>query len=233
MTRVAAVLPAAGAGMRLGGAAKQFRILGDAPVLVHAARAVLSSPAVTFLAVAVPAGETDVVRAMLDAFDVAPADGLLIVAGGATRQESVAAAIAALPPDVELVLVHDAARPFLPAHRLEAVIAEASAHGAAALAVPVADTLRRAGTGALHEVVDRAGLWAMQTPQAARAHLLRRAVALAERDGFTGTDEVALLERAGVEVRLVEGDPRNLKVTGAGDWEVAEALWRSGSAGRG
>lgn len=224
MTPAAAVLPAAGAGARLGSPPKQFRVLGDAPVLVHAARAVLASPEVVVLAVAVPPGETAVVRAMLEAFEVTPSRALIVVEGGATRQASVAAAVESLPADIELVLVHDAARPFLPADRLTAVIETAAEHGAAALAVPVPDTLRAARAGVLADTVDRAGLYAMQTPQAARLALLRGALELAAGDGFDGTDEVAILERAGIAVRLVEGDARNFKLTTAGDWEMAEGL---------
>ena len=231
MTPAAAVLPAAGAGARLGGPPKQFRLLGDAPVLVHAARAVLALPDVGVLAVAAPPGETEVVRAMLESFGVAPARGLVVVEGGATRQASVAAAVEALPAGVELVLVHDAARPFLPVERLAAVIESAAEHGAAALALPVPDTLRTARSGVLGDTVDRTGLFAMQTPQAARLALLRGALELAAGDGFQGTDEVAILERAGIAVRLVEGDARNFKLTTAGDWAVAEALARSGSSG--
>jgi 2-C-methyl-D-erythritol 4-phosphate cytidylyltransferase len=134
--------------------------------------------------------------------------------------------VAAVPEDAEIILVHDAARPFLSQHCLEAVLRAVHTTGAAALAVPVADTLRRAAGEDLGETVPRGGRWAMQTPQAARATVLRAAIEAAMRDGFEGTDEVELLERAGVSVRIVEGDARNLKLTTAGDWAVAEALFR-------
>jgi 2-C-methyl-D-erythritol 4-phosphate cytidylyltransferase len=231
--RAAAILPAAGAGTRMGGMPKQLRPLGDAPVLVQSARAVLRHPAVRALVVAAPPGEGEAVGAMLAAFGVGEGLDVRVVAGGATRQASVAAALGAVPEGVGLVLVHDAARPFLPGKRLAAVLAAAEAHGAAALAVPAADTLRRADDGAFGETVPREGLWRMQTPQAARIDLLRRALDAAARDGFEGTDEVALLQRIGVAVRLVEGDARNGKLTEPSDWALAEALWPAWQATEG
>jgi 2-C-methyl-D-erythritol 4-phosphate cytidylyltransferase len=174
--------------------------------------------------VAVPAGDIEVVDAMLRAFGLDARVELKVVEGGATRQASVAAAVAAIPADADVLLVHDAARPFLPAGRLAAVLEQAFVAGAAALAVPVSDTLRTARNGELSGTVDREGLWAMQTPQAARREILRRALDAATSEGFEGTDEVALLERAGVSVRLVEGDSRNFKLTTEADWAMAESL---------
>jgi len=207
----------------MGGAPKQFRLLGGAPVLVQTLRAFEGH--VTRIVVPVAADEVDGVAAMLRRYDVEAR----VVAGGATRQASVAAGLAAVPEAVpegtEVVLVHDAVRPFIAAGRIRAVTEAARADGAAALAVPVADTLRRAAGGRFGETVDREGLWRMQTPQAARVELLRAAHRRAEADGFTGTDEVELLLRAGQAVRLVEGDARNLKLTHPADWALAEALW--------
>jgi 2-C-methyl-D-erythritol 4-phosphate cytidylyltransferase len=210
----------------MGGAPKQFRLLGAAPVVVHAARAALAHPAVQALVVAVPQGEVDVVDAMLRSFGLGDEVELRVVEGGASRQASVANAVEATPAGADVLLVHDAARPFLPAGRLAAVLETAAAAGAAALAVPVTDTLRAARQGETTGTVDRTGLWLMQTPQAARRALLRGALESASREGFEGTDEVALLERAGVGVRLVEGDARNFKLTSDGDWAMAEALVR-------
>jgi 2-C-methyl-D-erythritol 4-phosphate cytidylyltransferase len=199
-------------------------MLGDAPVLVHAARAVLAGGYVRYLVVAAPAGELEAVAAMLEVYGLNGEALVTVVEGGATRQASVARGLAAVPGECELVLVHDAARPFLPADRLEAVLRAAHDAGAAALALPVADTLRRAAGDELGETVSREGLWAMQTPQAAHAAALREVVDAAQRDGYEGTDEVELLERAGTRVRVVEGDARNLKLTTPGDWAIAEAL---------
>jgi 2-C-methyl-D-erythritol 4-phosphate cytidylyltransferase len=173
------------------------------------------------LVVVVPAAAVAVVEAMLAAYGVEAA----VTAGGATRQDSVGRGLAAAPDGIEIVLVHDAVRPFIAADRIAAVVEAVRAEGAAALAVPVADTVRRAEGGAFGETVPREGLWRMQTPQAAQLGWLREAHEAARRDGFTGTDEVALLQRAGRRVRLVEGDARNVKLTHPADWALAEALW--------
>jgi 2-C-methyl-D-erythritol 4-phosphate cytidylyltransferase len=208
----------------MGGVPKQLRLLGGLPVLVHAARSLVAHPRVHWLVVAAPPGEEDVIREMLGLYGAGEGSGVVVTAGGATRQQSVAAALAVVPESVGLVLVHDAARPFLPPDRLAAVIAAADQYGAAALAVPAADTLRRVVDGRFEETVPRDSLWRMQTPQAARANWLRAALAAAEQDGVEATDEVELLRRAGHPVHLVEGDASTFKLTTPSDWEMAVAL---------
>ena len=221
MENVAVVIPAAGSGARMGGVPKQLRMLGDAPVLVQTLRA-FAHAGITRRVVAAAPGEVGVTDALLQSYGVEAA----VVAGGATRQASVGHALDAVE-EAGLVLVHDAVRPFIALDRIAAVVEAAREVGAAALAVPVADTLRRADGAPLDfgETVDRAGLWRMQTPQAARLSTLRASHAAASADGFVGTDEVEVMQRAGHRVRLVEGDARNLKLTHPPDWSLAEALW--------
>ena len=213
------VVPAAGSGSRMGGEVKQFRPLGGAPVLVQTLRAFARHPQVGPLVAAVPAPSVEAVGEMLADHGVRAR----VVAGGASRQASVAHGLAALPPNTPLALVHDAARPFVPQRVITQVIAQAHAHGAAAAALPVADTLRQGGIGPLFgDTVPRDGMWAMQTPQGARLGWLRRAY------GHTrtiATDEAGLLQAVGYPVRIVEGDARNRKLTHASDWPLAEALW--------
>ena len=215
------VLPAGGAGRRMGGdVPKQFRDLGGAPVLVQTLRAFARHAAVGPTVVVVPAGSEAETESLLREHGAVAA----VVAGGPTRQASVANGVAALPADVGLVLVHDAVRPFVSQDVIARVVEAARAGGAAAAAVPVADTLRQGGAGPLFgDTVDRAGLWAMQTPQAARRAWLVRAAANAGR--LVATDEVGLLQAAGHPVRIVEGDARNVKLTRPSDWAFAEALW--------
>lgn len=225
---VAVVVPAAGSGSRMGGVPKQRRRLGGAPVLVQTLRAFARHPSVGVLVVVAPAAEVADFERMLAAHGLEAT----VAPGGATRQESVGRGLEAVPEGTEVVLVHDAVRPFIAANRIAAVVDRVRGVGAAALAVPVADTLRRSEGGAFGETVPREGLWRMQTPQAARLDWLREAHAAAARDGFTGTDEVALLQRTGRAVALVEGDARNLKLTHPDDWAFAEALWEQWGAGR-
>jgi 2-C-methyl-D-erythritol 4-phosphate cytidylyltransferase len=205
----------------MGGEPKQRRLLGGAPVVVQTLRAFARHPAVGALIVVVPPSDLDPFRCLLDEYGVRAT----VTPGGATRQESVAHGLDAVPDGTDLVLVHDAVRPFIAADRIAAVVKSARAEGAAALAVPVADTLRRAEGNRFGATVPREGLWRMQTPQAARLDWLREAHTAAMQDGFIGTDEVEVLQRAGRAVRLVEGDARNVKLTHPADWALAEALW--------
>jgi 2-C-methyl-D-erythritol 4-phosphate cytidylyltransferase len=223
---VAVLVPAAGRGSRLGGRRKQFRPLGDQPVLVQTLLAFERHPGVGHLVVAAPNEE---VREVSDRLQ---AEGLgkltAVVGGGDSRQASVRKALRAVPAPVEVVLVHDAVRPFLPAGRITAVVEAVRAEGAAALALPVADTLRRAADDAFGETVSRDGLYRMQTPQGFRRAWLEAAHrrAKAAPDGEpAATDDVELVQRSGREVATVRGTPENFKITTPGDWDLARQLW--------
>jgi 2-C-methyl-D-erythritol 4-phosphate cytidylyltransferase len=216
---VGVVVPAAGAGTRLGpGAPKALRDLAGEPLLVHAVRRLRACPSVGPVVVVAPAAALDEVAALLTTYDV------VVVAGGLERQDSVAAGLAALP-DVELVLVHDAARALVPVAVVEAVIAALLAGADAVVPVlPVADTVKRVGVdGHVTETVPRGDLRAVQTPQG-----FRRAVLAAAHRGASGslTDDAGLVEAAGVQVLTVPGAPEAFKVTTPFDLLVAEALLR-------
>ncbi|WP_439676154.1 2-C-methyl-D-erythritol 4-phosphate cytidylyltransferase [Embleya sp. MST-111070] len=226
----AVLVPAAGRGERLGpGAPKALRELGDIPMLVHAVRSLLAARGVTAVVVAAPpdgvAGVRDLLRAQL------PAESpVRVVAGGATRQESVRLALAAVPTDHDIVLVHDAARPFVPAHVVEAVIT-AVADGADAVvpALPVVDTVKEVaaanGAETVVRTVDRSLLRAVQTPQGFRRAVLARAHAEAEGFGAEGaTDDAGMVERTGGTVVVVPGSEEAFKVTRPFDLLLARAL---------
>ncbi|MGE4559354.1 MAG: 2-C-methyl-D-erythritol 4-phosphate cytidylyltransferase [Desulfobulbus sp.] len=221
------VLPAGGIGSRFGHAhPKQLLYLAGVPILVRTCRAFLQIPEISWLAVALPAAHyqagIDLLRAHLSREAL---QRILFTVGGATRQESVRAGLRLLPPEIELVLVHDAARPLIDRATILRCLEGASHHGAVIAAVPVKDTLKSvAESGRITSTVDRSGLWQAQTPQAARRPLLEKAFDEAARNRFTGTDEASLLEAAGIEVRVVEGSERNLKVTRPEDLRVALAL---------
>jgi 2-C-methyl-D-erythritol 4-phosphate cytidylyltransferase len=153
------------------------------------------------------------------------------VAGGKERQNSVRAGLAALPPGVHLVAVHDAARPLVRPADVARVVREAERAGAAILAAPIADTVKRARDGRVVETPPRAECFAAQTPQVFRADWLREALAKAEADGFRTTDDAALVERLGVEVRIVPGPASNLKITTVADLALADALLRLEAVG--
>jgi len=154
-----------------------------------------------------------------------------VVEGGARRQDSAAAGFRAVSTAAAVVLVHDAARPLVRVEDAVGVARAAAREGAALLAVPVTDTVKRGnGLGLVAETLSRDGLWWAQTPQAFRREVYAEALARAEADGVEATDDAALVERIGVPVRLMEGDGSNLKVTTAADLGAAEAwLARAGS----
>lgn len=225
----AAVIPAAGSGTRFGaGLPKQFAVLQGKPVLVLSITRFLATERIRVIAVAVPQAHRQTAESMLASFFTSKERGrIVLAAGGPTRQESVRAGLQVLPPETEVVLVHDAARPFVAAAIIERCLEEAGRRGAAIAAVPVRDTLKLAGPDQrVQRTVGRDNLWQAQTPQAARIDLLRRAYELADRDGFTGTDEASLLEHAGIAVSIVEGSELNFKITRPDDLFLAAGLMR-------
>ncbi len=212
--RSAALVPAAGRGDRLGLGPKAFVEVAGRPLLVWAVTAL--APWVDEVVVAVPADAVERARRTL-ALTAATATARVVV-GGADRQATVRTLIGATA--AEVVLVHDAARPFLTAATVRAVLSAARAQDACSVAIDVADTLVQAADGA---PVDRDRLKAVQTPQGFRRSLLERAHALALRDGIVATDDAGLVRRLGVAVAWVPGDTHLFKVTTAADLALAEA----------
>ncbi|MGX4658209.1 2-C-methyl-D-erythritol 4-phosphate cytidylyltransferase [Micromonospora sp. SCSIO 07396] len=220
---VAVLVPAAGAGVRLGpGGPKALRLLGGEPLLVHVVRRIAAAPSVHTVVVAAPAAEVDAVRQLLT--PVAP---VLVVAGGGERQASVANALAAVPPGPDIVLVHDAARALTPPALVEAVAAAVRAgHDAVIPVLPVSDTIKRVdAAGVVLATVDRSALRAVQTPQGFRRGVLAAAHAAA---GDPLTDDAGLVEQQGVPVFCVPGSEYALKVTRPFDLTLAEHLLAAG-----
>ncbi len=218
---VAVIIPAAGSGSRLGGLPKQMRLLGDAPMLFHTAQAFDQHPAVSSLVVVGAPKNLSVIEGMLTPLNIS----CQVVAGGATRQKSVEAGLKAVSDSTRIVLIHDAARPFVSAQIITKVIKSTKIAGAAAVAMPVTDTMRYGEDGSFAKTISRDGLYAMQTPQGFRYDLLRRAFCQAE-DVSQATDDVALMEYVGQPVRIVDGDRWNLKITTQSDWEWAQQVWK-------
>lgn len=218
--RVGVAVPAAGTGRRMGGVRKPFLDLAGEPVLAHALRGLLADPRVTEVVVALGPDEAADPPAWLARLDAR----VRVLAGGATRAESVRRAISGLG-SVDLIVVHDAARPFVPREVLSRCI-EVAASGEGAVAGTLAvDTMKTVGSGGLvRSTPDRGSLWHAQTPQAFPADVLRRAY---EGDLSEATDDASLVERLGIPVRMVEGDAWSLKVTRPIDLLIAEALLRA------
>ncbi len=220
---VVVLIPAAGRGRRLGGRPKQFRGLGEHPVLVQVLLSFERHPAVGHAVVAAPEGRVTEVTDRLQAEGLSVLTA--VVGGGENRQTSVRHALRAIPDSVETVLVHDAARPFVAAAQVQAVVEAVRTEGAASLAVPVADTLRRSEHDRFGDTVPRDGLYRMQTPQGFRREWLERAHRRAASEGTVATDDVALVQRVGHEVVRVSGSRRNFKITTPDDWTLAQQLW--------
>ncbi len=218
----AAIVVAAGKGSRFGAPAKTLLPLAGRPLLAWALDALEAAASIVDVTVVAGAHTRAETEDLLAAGGWAKARRVIV--GGERRQDSVAAGLAAAPV-TEVVVVHDGARPLAPAALFDACVAAACETGAAIAAVPVADTLKLVEAGRIARTVDRAGLWAAQTPQAFRRGLLLELFARA--GGRTVTDEAALCEALGIAVAVVEGSPANLKVTRPGDLAVAEALLAS------
>jgi 2-C-methyl-D-erythritol 4-phosphate cytidylyltransferase len=217
-----AILVAAGRGERLGlDRPKAFAKLGDEPLLAEPLRRLDASPWVDAIVLVAPPGweEPAILLAEEEGCDKVRA----CVTGGETRSDSVRAGLAEVPADALVVLVHDAARPLLSDDVVERVLGPLSEGWDGVVpGLPVGDTLKRAGSdGGVQETVARDGLWAVQTPQAFTAEALRRAQA----NSGEATDCAGLVEAAGGRVKIVEGDPRLLKVTSTADLETV-AGWR-------
>lgn len=220
--RVAALVPAAGSGERLGRGPKAFLDLGGRPLLAWSVAALL--PWVDEVVVAVPVADLGRAAAMLAA--LAGAERVRLVVGAASRQGTVSALVAVV--DADVVVVHDAARPFLDAATVRAVIDAARTHGACSVGQPLADSLVRVDDGA---PVDRDGLRAVQTPQAFRRDWLLAAHEAASRDGVAATDDAGLVRRIGHPVAWVAGGAHLFKVTTAADLAMAEAVVAQGAFG--
>jgi 2-C-methyl-D-erythritol 4-phosphate cytidylyltransferase len=198
-------------------------------MVVHAVRALAQATPVRLVVVAAPRDDVDDVRSLLAA--ALPQAPCLVVAGGATRSLSVREALAALPPDIDVVLVHDAARPLAPVALVEAVEAAVRAgHPAVVPGLPVVDTVKQVaatarGTDEVVGTVDRAALRAVQTPQGFRRDVLQDAYRDAAAAGvLDATDDAGLVERLGVPVAVVPGDERAFKVTRPLDLLLADAV---------
>jgi len=228
--QVFAILPAAGLGTRMAGPRpKQFLALDGAPILIHSLRAFAAVPRVTAIYVAVRKTEMERVEAQIAEFGFA--GRVKVVEGGDKRQESVANALAALPAEADdVVLVHDAVRPLIDTATIERTIDAVIETGAAIVGMPAVDTIKqveRTAHGALvTATIPREFVVLAQTPQGFRYGVLQSAFAEAETDGFVGTDEASVVERAGHSVAVVPGSQVNLKITQPGDLELAEFYLR-------
>ncbi len=227
MNRIAAILPAAGLGPRMGAETpKQFLELDGVPLVIFTLRRVAACEAITDFLIATRAEEVEGLEARIRQERLGRP--VRVVRGGDSRQESVARALAHVPADTEIALVHDAVRPFVTREQVERLIAEARARGAAILGIPAIDTVKEVKRASLPEdvalvtaTIPRERIVLAQTPQAFTWALLKEAFARATQDDVTASDEAALVERLGRNVYVVLGSERNLKITRPADMDLA------------
>lgn len=225
--RAVAVVAAAGSGIRLGRRGpKALLTIGGRAMVTIAVEQTLASPSIVAVVVAAPPGFEDRVR---EALASSAGSSVIVVTGGATRQRSVAAGLRAVGARANVVVVHDAARPFASSVLFSAVVDAVVAGADAAVPVlPLVDTVKRIRDGSIVGTEPREGLALAQTPQACRIDLLRDGLAKAEESGLDFTDEAGLLEWAGASIRTVRGDPGNFKITTALDLARADDILGAG-----
>ncbi len=202
---------------------KAYVELAGCSLFARSIQTMLGVPSIDFVQPVIGADDAERFAAAVSLRDAKLAPPVI---GGAERQDSVAAGLAALPDSIEWVAVHDAARCLVTPEEVERVIDAAREYGAALLAIPARDTIKRVRGEAVVETPDRAECWAAQTPQVFRRDLLREALDKAAAEAFVGTDDAQLVERLGVTVRVVRGSERNIKLTLPEDIAVAEGWLR-------
>jgi 2-C-methyl-D-erythritol 4-phosphate cytidylyltransferase len=228
MNRIFAILPAAGLGTRMGAETpKQFLELDGTPIVIHTVRRVAACALITDIVVATRADVVVSLEARLRAEKFR--QKVSVIRGGDSRQESVTAALQQVPEDAELVLVHDAVRPFVTVEQIARVIEEARRCKAAILGIPAMDTVKEVKRASLPEdvalitgTIPRERVVLAQTPQVFAAKLLKEAFAKAAADGVNASDEAGLVERLGHDVHVVLGSERNIKITKPADMELAK-----------
>lgn len=223
--KVTAVIPAGGQGRRLGaGEAKQYLLLNGIPLLVHTLRSFQDAPVIDDIVLVVPAGDkARIEEELLGPFTLTKVRH--IVAGGKERQDSVRHGLVVLDNDCELVVIHDAARPLVSPALIARAVREARREGAVTVGIPAGDTIKECnGEGRVIGTLPRERIWITQTPQVFRREIIVAAHGQARKDKFSGTDDAMLVERMGVPVKMLPGDPANIKITTAGDLAWAECI---------
>jgi 2-C-methyl-D-erythritol 4-phosphate cytidylyltransferase len=225
--RVLVIIPSAGSGARFGGATpKQYLELDGRPVIERVVERFLALPQVVRVVIPVASDRLEAMQAGAIAVD----SRVSIVEGGATRQQSVTRALDATGEDqFDVVAIHDAVRPFFKQSMVTSLLDAAMEHGVALPAIPVSDTIHVVENERVVQLLDRSRLAAAQTPQCIRYEVLRDLLARARNESFEGTDEASLAVRYGIEVRVLPGDPANLKITHPQDWETALRILRDWS----
>jgi 2-C-methyl-D-erythritol 4-phosphate cytidylyltransferase/2-C-methyl-D-erythritol 2,4-cyclodiphosphate synthase len=223
LTETSAVIPASGLGKRLGKHGKTFLEIAGKPLLAHTLLIFEGCADIDEIVLVVRREQISDAEALVGRYGLTKVSA--IVPGGRERQDSVRCGLSAVSSTSQIVVIHDAARPFITCQAISDSVAAAREHGAAVVAVPEVDTVKSSLDGAFVEsTLQRERLWAVQTPQTFKKEIIEAAFDKAGRDGFTGTDDASLVERMGVPVKIVMGSYQNIKVTTPSDIPIAEAI---------
>jgi 2-C-methyl-D-erythritol 4-phosphate cytidylyltransferase len=233
MNSIAAILPAAGLGTRMGAETpKQFLELDGVPIVILSLRRIAACPLITHIIVATRSDEVERLSTRIQLEKLKQA--VQVVAGGDSRQASVSLALTHIPNDTEIVVVHDAVRPFVKVEHVTRVIEEARRCKAAILGIPAMDTVKEVKRASLPEdvalitsTIPRERIVLAQTPQVFETQLIKEAFARAEADGVNASDEAGLVERLGYDVHVVHGSERNIKITKPADMDLARFYLQS------
>jgi 2-C-methyl-D-erythritol 4-phosphate cytidylyltransferase/2-C-methyl-D-erythritol 2,4-cyclodiphosphate synthase len=226
--KTVAIIPAGGSGKRVGASiAKQYLLLHTLPVLVHTLRVFQKAAAISDIILVVPGDDVAFVREqMVEKYVLTKVAA--VVTGGRERQDSVANGLRTVTAACDIVMVHDAVRPFVTEEMIVRVAAAAAGCGAASLGVLAKDTIKEtAGDGIVQRTLPRCNLWQTQTPQAFSYDLLLRAYEAAEKDHYYGTDDASLVERIGAKVQMITGSDENMKITTPEDVKMAESFLKA------
>jgi 2-C-methyl-D-erythritol 4-phosphate cytidylyltransferase len=225
--KINAVVVAAGKGERMGASLpKPFLPMAGVPLFIHTIQSLSRSSLIKKIVLVIAADRESLCQKLLEQHGPHSVP-LSLIHGGLERQDSVRLGLTALEPDCDIVVIHDAARPFISAQVIDQSVAVAAEYGGALVAIPARDTIKRVNREQIViGTVPRQDLWLAQTPQTFRVEIIREAHARATASGMTATDDAALLEWLGGQVKIVPGDIRNFKITTPEDLQLAEALLR-------
>ena len=224
--KVVAVIAAAGTGKRIGGDfPKQYLKIADKPILIYTLEKFDRCHAIDEIVLVVEKEKIDLAKGLLKEWGIKKV--VCIVAGGTERQDSIRCALDVLPEQAEWVAIHDGVRPFVSLEKINEVIQAGRDFGAAILAIPEKNTIKKAKDGWVEKTVLRNDIWEIQTPQVFKAEWLKASYASAFENHYYSTDDAALVEQAGHRVRLVQGEETNIKITSPADLIVAQAFAKS------
>ena len=223
MPKISVIIPAAGSGKRMGGnTSKQYLTIGDKPIIAETLALFNESPYIDEIILVSPVGDMPLMEKMLKKYDLAKVSK--IVKGGKERQDSISNGLDALDQSSSIVLVHDGVRPFIDDEIIKKLIDAVNQYGAAIVAVPVKDTVKKVLGTFITGTAPRENLWLAQTPQAFRFEIIKGAYENAREKGIKGTDDASLVEAMGLDVKIVMGSYENIKITTPEDLVFAEAI---------